>query len=95
MKVSTIILIYLLLINLIGFISMGVDKHKAKSHAWRTPEARLLGIAIIGGSFGSIMGMGIFHHKTKHMKFCVGLPVIFFLQLCLAGFIVLKVHGVV
>ena len=76
-----VILIYLLLINVIAFIMYGADKSKAKKHAWRTPEATLIGVAVIGGSIGALAGMFFFHHKTKHIKFRLGLPVIFIAQI--------------
>lgn len=63
---------------------MGMDKAKAKKHAWRIPEATLFSIAILGGSIGSILGMYHFRHKTKHWYFVVGMPVIFFVQLAIA-----------
>ncbi len=60
---------------------MGIDKRKAKKGSFRIPEATLFSIAIIGGSIGSILGMFLFRHKTKHWYFVIGLPVIFVLQL--------------
>ena len=75
-----IILIYLAAINLFGLIIMGVDKSRAKRRKWRIPEATLFLVAIIGGSIGSIAGMYLFRHKTKHWYFVVGMPVILVLQ---------------
>ena len=66
--------IYLIIINAAGFLLMHADKEKAKKKAWRIPEATLLGVAAIGGSLGSLMGMYTFHHKTRHAKFYVGIP---------------------
>ena len=60
---------------------MGIDKHRASNHKWRISEKFLITLAILGASAGSILGMGVFHHKTKHPKFYIGLPVIFFLQI--------------
>ena len=77
------ILIYLAIINIIGFLSMGFDKFKAKHEMWRTKEQTLFVIAIIGGSIGSIAGMYIFRHKTKHTSFTVGMPVILITQIVL------------
>lgn len=74
------IMMYLIFVNLLAFICFGVDKQKAKSHQWRISEKTLLGIAVCGGSLGAICGMRIFHHKTKHAKFAVGLPVILLIQ---------------
>ncbi|SET36944.1 DUF1294 domain-containing protein [[Clostridium] polysaccharolyticum] len=75
---------YVLLINLIGYYSMWSDKRKAKKGAWRTPESTLIMIAVLGGSLGSLMGMKKFRHKTKHLKFYVGIPVILVVQVVLA-----------
>lgn len=74
------ILSYLLLINLVGFFAMGIDKKKAIKRAWRIPESTLFLIAIVGGSIGSIIGMHVFHHKTKHWYFLWGMPIILILQ---------------
>ena len=62
---------------------MLMDKQKAKHHAWRIPEATLLGIAAIGGSIGAILGMRLFRHKTRHLKFALGLPLILAAQIAL------------
>ena len=85
-----ILLVYLLLINAIGFLLMLVDKYKAKRNLWRIPEATLMGVAAIGGSIGAIAGMNLFRHKTKHPKFSIGLPVILALQIILVSLLVLK-----
>ena len=85
---SGILILWLILINLALFIMMGVDKWKARRHRWRIPEKALLGAAVIGGSAGGILGMLIFHHKTKHPKFYIGYPVILVVQLLLAWFLI-------
>jgi Predicted membrane protein len=66
---------YLLLMNLIGFVLMGIDKKKAVRKAWRIPEKTLLLAAFLGGGIGSFLGMYLFRHKTKHLKFVLLLPV--------------------
>ena len=71
---------YLVAVNILAFVCFGVDKQKAKAHQWRISENTLLGIAICGGSLGAICGMRLFHHKPKHPKFTIGLPVILLLQ---------------
>lgn len=78
------IIAYFLIMNIIGYAIMGVDKAKAKQHVWRIPEATLFSIAILGGSVGSIFGMFHFRHKTKHWYFVAGMPIIFFVQLAIA-----------
>ena len=79
-----VLLIYLLIINAAGFILMLVDKVKAKKNLWRIPEATLFLVAAIGGSVGSILGMYTFRHKTKHIKFIVGMPLILAAQIVIA-----------
>lgn len=78
------ILLYLLLINAAGFLFMLADKQRARKKQWRIPEATLLGIAAMGGSIGSLLGMYAFRHKTRHPKFYIGIPVLLVMQLCLA-----------
>ncbi len=63
---------------------MYIDKVKAKRKAWRIPERRLFEIALLGGSVGSLLGMYLFHHKTKHPKFVYGMPAILILQMLVA-----------
>ena len=74
------ILIYLVVMNIIGFTIMGIDKSKAKRGAWRIPEKTLFLIAILGGSIGSLLGMKQFRHKTKHKTFTIGMPAILIVQ---------------
>lgn len=84
------ILIYFMVINFIAFFSMYVDKKRATKNEWRIKEATLISMAVIGGSIGSITGMYSFRHKTKHIKFTLGIPFIIFLQLLLIYFCILK-----
>ncbi len=77
-------LIYLLLINALGFLLMLVDKYKARNGLWRIPEATLMGVAALGGSVGSLIGMYLVRHKTKHIKFTLGIPAILAMQIALA-----------
>ena len=74
---------YLIIINAVGFLLMLADKYKARKNLWRIPEATLIGVCIIGGSLGVIGGMYAFRHKTKHLKFTMGAPVILALQIIL------------
>jgi len=82
------ILIYLLLINLAGFLSMMIDKQKAKKSKWRIPERTLFLLAILGGSIGSNLGMQVFRHKTKHWYFVIGMPLILILQIVLVCYLI-------
>lgn len=77
------IIIYLIIINIISFLAMFIDKKKAEKEKWRIKESTLLLLSIFGGSIGGILGMYIFHHKTKKPRFYVGLPVIIVLQILL------------
>ena len=81
MNAVTLILVYLIVINFISFTAMGVDKARARKRLWRIPESTLFVLALIGGSIGSIAGMHLFHHKTRHRRFLYGLPAILILQI--------------
>lgn len=85
-------MLYFMIINLVGFVMMCVDKQLATHHKNRVPEKVLFLIAIIGGSFGSILGMYAFRHKTKHVFFVIGIPVILIIQLVLVYFVI---HNIV
>lgn len=78
---TKLILFYLLIINAVAFLLMLVDKQKARKKLWRIPESTLLLSAAIGGSIGSLAGMYTFRHKTKHLKFTLGVPAILILQI--------------
>ena len=83
--VIIIVVVYLLIMNVIAFALMGIDKGKAKKGAWRISEKGLFLPAILGGSIGAIAGMQVFRHKTKHWYFKYGMPAILILQLAVAG----------
>ena len=87
MNVIILLVAYILVINFIAFLLMGIDKRRAIKHAFRIPEATLFTIAVIGGSLGSIIGMYYFHHKTRHWYFVYGMPLILILQVALLVFI--------
>ena len=77
------ILIYLLIINLIGFYAMWSDKRRAKKGKWRIPEQTLFLITALGGGIGTIAGMYTFRHKTKKLRFVIGFPAILILEIIL------------
>ncbi len=83
MDVITLLSVYFVTLNLIGFALMGIDKYKAKKRAFRIPEATLFIIAVIGGSISSIIGMYAFRHKTRHWYFVYGMPFILVIQIIL------------
>lgn len=84
-------LLYLLLINAAAFVLMLVDKVKAKKNRWRISERTLMLSAALGGSVGALLGMYTFRHKTKHIKFTLGVPAILIAQLALAIWLFLKI----
>ncbi len=78
---------YLAVMNVIGFALMGIDKEKARKHAWRIPEKTLFLCSMIGGSLGTWLGMYAFRHKTKHWYFVAGMPLILAVQAGLLVFL--------
>ena len=75
------VLLYLIIINAAGFLLMLADKRKARRGTWRIPEATLIGAAALGGSIGVLAGMYLVRHKTRHLKFTLGVPFILIVQL--------------
>ena len=86
-QLSTPVVLYLILINLLVFALMGIDKSRARRHKWRIPEKTLFLSALLGGSVGAIAGMQVFRHKTKHWYFVVGMPAILIAQIIIGYFI--------
>lgn len=75
------IILYLAVINVAAFSLMGVDKYRARKHLWRIPEHTLFAAALLGGSLGAIAGMYLWHHKTRHWYFVLGMPFILIVQI--------------
>ena len=86
-EVLQLLLGWLLLVNLIAFALMGLDKGRAKRGRWRISEKALFLPAVLGGSLGAIAGMRLFHHKTKHWYFRYGLPALLAVQILLGVFL--------
>jgi uncharacterized membrane protein YsdA (DUF1294 family) len=84
------LLYYLIGINVLTFLVYGLDKWKARRDQWRIPEATLLMLAVLGGSIGALLGMTVFHHKTRHKKFQIGLPLILLAQILLTYFLLTR-----
>lgn len=82
-----ILIVYMIAINLAGLLSMYIDKKRAVHKKWRIPEKTLFLVAILGGSAGSIAGMHLFRHKTKHWYFVVGMPLILVIQIILSFYL--------
>lgn len=78
-----LIAIYWVLINLVGFSVMGIDKRKAQKKQYRISEKTLFTVALLGGSLGTTIGMNYFRHKTKHWYFKCGMPLILMVQIVL------------
>jgi uncharacterized membrane protein YsdA (DUF1294 family) len=71
---------YYVIINFIGFTLMGVDKYRAIKHQWRISERTLYWVTLLGGALGVLVSMNLFRHKTKHLKFKYGVPIILLAQ---------------
>ncbi len=82
---KTILIIYVIAINLIGFFLMGIDKRKAVKKKWRVSERTLFLIAFLFGSIGVLTGMYLFHHKTRKLRFSIGIPALLVVQLLTVG----------
>ena len=76
--------LYLALANVVAFVMYGLDKAYAKAKKWRIPEANLIGIALFYGAAGAYLGMKLFRHKTKHLKFTLTVPLLLILQIAFA-----------
>ena len=85
-----LLLVYLFIVNALGFLLMLADKYKAKKNLWRIPEATLMGFAAAGGSVGALAGMYLVRHKTKHLKFTVGIPIFLFIHILILTWLIVK-----
>lgn len=80
MSNAQFVLLFIMIVNALTFIVYGVDKYRAKKNLSRVPEWQLIVFALIGGSVGAWSSMYFFRHKTKHLKFVIGVPLIFLAQ---------------
>lgn len=74
------VLIYLIVVNIAAFAVMGADKNRAQRNRWRIKETSIFALGIVGGGIGLYLGMKLFRHKTKHLKFTLGIPAIIILN---------------
>ena len=81
---------YLVIINAAALLFMLVDKVKAKRNLWRIPERTLLSLCALGGSLGGLLGMKLFRHKTLHLRFSIGIPVMLAVHVVILVFLVIR-----
>lgn len=81
---ALVVLIVLGVVNLTAFVMYGLDKRYAQKGQWRIPEMNLLTVAMLYGALGAFLGMQVFRHKTKHLKFTVTVPLLLVLQIAFA-----------
>lgn len=88
MQLFYFLIIYFILMNILSFLLMGIDKRKAVKHKWRIRVSTLFLFSVVGGSVGSILGMFFFHHKTRQRVFTIGMPAILLVHMLLLFFLV-------
>ncbi|MBQ0057930.1 MAG: DUF1294 domain-containing protein [Bacteroidales bacterium] len=87
-RMLCVVIAYLVIVSLVTFIAYGIDKWKARRQRWRIPESALIWLAVAGGSIAALFAMRLFHHKTLHKKFTIGIPVILLAQLALTAYLI-------
>ena len=83
-----LLVVYMTVMNIIAFVCYGVDKYRARHAKWRISEACLIMLAVLGGALGALLGMLLFHHKTRKKKFTLTVPVFFALWMAFCVFAV-------
>lgn len=87
-----VIAIYFIIINLVGYFIMAVDKRKSIKDKWRIKERTLFAISLVGGALGMMLGMRSFHHKTKKTMFKIGIPILTILNLAIYIYLLYKLY---
>ena len=87
--------LYLVVINVVTFVVYGIDKRRAIKGKWRISEKALIMLAVCGGSIGAWIGMQVFRHKTKHLLFVIGVPLIFFVEIGIVLFFILMPNHII
>lgn len=86
------IIIYFIVINLLGFLMMYIDKKKAIKGKWRISEKSLFIVTLLGGGIGTNVGMNMFRHKTKKMRFSIGFPTILIVEIALIIYLIIRIY---
>lgn len=86
-SVLAVLAVWLLIMTVVGFFSMGLDKRRARHRRHRIPERYLFLLAVLGGSLGILLGMKFYRHKTKHNGFRYGMPGLLLGQMALGMYI--------
>ena len=92
MRFDLLFILIFLLINFLGFCAQYVDKERAKKNKWRVPEYKLWSVGLIAAT-GSYIGMRVFHHKTKHKSFMIGMPILSVIQIAALIFLIFLTHN--
>ena len=87
--------LYLVVINVVTFVVYGIDKRRAIKGKWRISEKALIMLAVCGGSIGAWIGMQVFRHKTKHLLFVIGVPLIFFVEIVIVIYFILMSYHII
>ena len=75
------IIVYIIILNILGYLIMYIDKRRAKKQQWRISEQTIFLITFLGGGIGTRLAMYTFRHKTKKIKFIIGLPLITIIEI--------------
>ena len=89
------VILYILIINCLGFAAMALDKFKAERAHWRIPEKTLFLLTLLGGGIGTILGMYLFRHKTKKLYFTIGFPTILISEIALIIYCAVKYGDII
>lgn len=87
-----ILIAYLVIINILAIYATVHDKNSARKHKWRVPESTLLILAAMSGCVVMYATMRIIHHKTKKLKFMLGIPIIFVIEILVVCFVYLQIN---
>ncbi|MED1469314.1 DUF1294 domain-containing protein [Neobacillus cucumis] len=90
MEGNTLLLVVYIIMNVAGLIIMWEDKQRAIHHKYRIQEKTLWLVALFGGAIGATMGMQLYRHKTKHVQFKIGFPLLAVIEFILMLYLFLK-----